>query len=49
MPSKKDSGSKERILNYLLANIGRVVESRDISTGKRRCIRMGASCSRTAQ
>ena len=30
MPSKKSSGSKERILNYLLANIGRVLKSRDI-------------------
>ena len=30
MPPKKDSGSKERILNYLLANVGRVLEARDI-------------------
>lgn len=30
MPSKKSSGSKERILKYFLANIGRVLESRDI-------------------
>ena len=30
MPSKRSFGSKERILNYLLANIGKVLESRDI-------------------
>ncbi len=30
MPSKKSSGSKERILNYFLANIGRVLKSREI-------------------
>lgn len=28
--SKKRSGSKARILNYFLANLGRVLESRDI-------------------
>ena len=30
MASKKASGSKKLILDYLLANVGRVVESRDI-------------------
>ena len=30
MQSKKNFGSKERILNYLLANIGKVLKSRDI-------------------
>jgi hypothetical protein len=30
MPSKKSSGSKERILNFFLANIGKVLKSRDI-------------------
>lgn len=30
MPSKKSSGSRERILNFFLANIGRVLKSRDI-------------------
>ncbi|MGI8964808.1 MAG: HNH endonuclease [Limisphaerales bacterium] len=30
MPSKKNSGSKERILNFLLANIGKVLKSREI-------------------
>lgn len=30
MPTKKSSGSKELILNYLLANIGKVLESKQI-------------------
>lgn len=30
MPSKKHSGSKERILNFLLANCGKVLTSREI-------------------
>lgn len=30
MPSKKGSGSKELILGYFLANVGKVVESREI-------------------
>jgi len=30
MPSKKSSGSKELILNYFLANIGKVLESKQI-------------------
>lgn len=30
MPTKKTSGSKELILNYLLANIGKVLESKQI-------------------
>jgi len=30
MPSKKKSGSKELILDYFLANVGKVLESRDI-------------------
>lgn len=30
MPSKKSSGSKERILRYFLANVGTVLESKDI-------------------
>lgn len=30
MHSKKSFGSKERILNYLLANIGKILESREI-------------------
>ncbi|MFZ5805827.1 MAG: HNH endonuclease [Verrucomicrobiota bacterium] len=32
MPTNKNSGSKERILNYFLANIGRVLESKEIQT-----------------
>lgn len=30
MPSKKSSGSKQRILDYFLANIGKVLDSREI-------------------
>ncbi|HLI29602.1 MAG TPA: HNH endonuclease signature motif containing protein, partial [Terriglobia bacterium] len=30
MPSKKSSASKQRILDYFLANIGKVLDSRDI-------------------
>ena len=30
MPSKKSSGSKERILSFFLANIGKILKSRDI-------------------
>ncbi len=30
MPSKKSSGSKQQILNFFLANIGRVLKSREI-------------------
>lgn len=32
MPSNKNSGSKELILNYFLANVGKVLESRDIQS-----------------
>lgn len=32
MPSRKNSGSKELILNFFLANIGKVLESREIQT-----------------
>jgi hypothetical protein len=32
MPTKKTSGSKELILNYFLANIGKVLESKEIQT-----------------
>lgn len=32
MPTKKTSGSKELILNYFLANIGKILESKEIQT-----------------